>query len=223
MTITRIYEAEVRFAPPADGDTTTAERMEGHAILFNTPSRPMNVMVRGQRTTFVERIAPGALTRSVEASAAGGHNIFTYWNHDKSHPLGSTKGGKLAVAVDDKGLRFSLDTSRMTPAQIDAVRDGEMRMSFGFSPVAKEHDHWVREADGSYTRTITDLTLNEISPTTTPAYLATTASLRSWEEDDAVRAIEELDEEVRATSPEAISSSRIERLKAFAELHAKLF
>lgn len=222
MSITRFYEAEVRFATPTDGDTTTAERMEGHAILFNTSSLPLPVTVRGRKTTFVERIAPGALTRAVDASKTGEHNIFAYWSHDPAMPLGSTKGGKLSVAVDEKGLRFSLDTSRMTLAQIDAVRDGEIRMSFGFGKVAKENDDWAPEADGTFTRTIRELTLNEISPVTRPAYSDTSATLRSWEEEDAVRAIEGLDEETRADTVEITPTSRLDRLKAFAELHAKL-
>lgn len=142
-------------------DTPT---IEGYAAVFNSDSRDMG---------FIERIAPGAFKRSIES----GNTIHAYWNHNSDFVLGSTRSGKLALSEDSQGLHFRLDPSRLTPAQIAAVRDGDMRMSFGFS-VPKGGDAWD-DRGGKVLRTLTDVNLFEVSPVASPAYPDTSVALRS--------------------------------------------
>ncbi len=155
---------EMRAVGPA------ADKLAGHAIVYNRDSHDLG--------GFIERVAPGALSRSLDAASAGDLNVFAFWSHDSSQPLGSTRGGKLKLSSDDEGLAFELDTSRFTPAQLDAARDGDLQMSFGFRVVK---DSWVRRDDGVAERTLIDVDLFEVSPVISPAYPDTTAALRSLE------------------------------------------
>lgn len=164
-------------APEARAAGVAGDKLAGHAIVYNRDSHDLG--------GFVEIVAPGALTRSLDAAAAGELNIHGLWSHDSSQPLGSTRGGKLKLASDADGLAFELDTARFTPAQLDAARDGDLQMSFGFRVVK---DSWVRREDGVAERTLIDVDLFEVSPVISPAYPDTTAALRSLEAWKAVEA-----------------------------------
>ena len=161
-----------------DGDAN-GRKVQGHAIVFNSDSVDMG---------FFERIDPTALDRTL-ADSLNGWNIVFLWEHDtRQAPLGSTRGGKLVLTKDDRGLSFELDPARLTFAQIDAIRDGDMQMSFGFSVDKQTIEE--RE-DGTILRTIHELTLYEISAVQSPAYPATDVALRdiaAWRE---ARAAEE--------------------------------
>lgn len=159
------------FSIQIDTNETRAEGeadglIRGHAIVFNAPSHDLG--------GFKEIVAPGALTRTL----GDGHNIYCLWSHNNQVPLGSTLGGKLTLTVDDRGLAFTLDPKRLTPAQLDAFTDGEMRMSFGFSAVEQL---WHHTEEGPSIRTLLDIDLFEVSPVINPAYPDTTAALRSLE------------------------------------------
>ncbi|MDO1559817.1 HK97 family phage prohead protease [Brevundimonas sp. 2R-24] len=181
-----------------------ARTLTGYASVFDSPS----VNLGG----FIERVAPTAFTRSLKAAAEGESNIFALWAHDSSQPLGSTGGGKLSLEADEKGLRFSLDVARMTPAQLDAARDGELRMSFGFSV---RHDEWTEGEDGLPLRTLVDVDLFEVSPVISPAYPDTSAALRSLDE---WRSAESKPEpKVRADQTKEFQELRTRLLKRFAE------
>lgn len=165
FAVTRTDTTEARAA-----STTTSDKLAGYAIVFNADSHDLG--------GFIERVSPTALTRSLDAAKAGTLNIHGLWSHDSSQPLGSTRGGKLALSADDHGLSFELDTTRFTPAQLDAARDGDLQMSFGF---VVRQDSWVQRDDGKYERTLIDVDLFEVSPVISPAYPDTTAALRSLE------------------------------------------
>jgi HK97 family phage prohead protease len=154
-----------------------AQHASGYAAVFNSDSHDLG--------GFVEVIEPGAFTRSLTAASAGSLNIFALWAHDNSQPLGSTKSGKLKLSEDGRGLSFELDTKRFTPAQLDALADGELRMSFGF---AVREQEWKELEDGTILRTLKDVDLSEVSFVINPAYPDTSAAKRSldkWQEDRA--------------------------------------
>lgn len=147
--------------------------IQGYAALFDSPSLDLG--------GFTEVIQRGAFATSLR-EAANGAQIFAYWNHNSDYVLGSTRSGKLSLVEDEKGLAFKLDASRLTPEQLDAVRDGDMQMSFGFN-VRKGGDDWERR-DGIQYRILKDVLLKEVSPVSTPAYTDTSAALRSLEAHD---------------------------------------
>jgi HK97 family phage prohead protease len=202
--------AEARAADGATGD-----KLAGYAIVFNADSHDLG--------GFIERVAPTALTRSLDAATAGTLNIHGLWSHDSSQPLGSTRGGKLALSADDTGLSFELDTTRFTPAQLDAARDGDLQMSFGF---IVRQDSWVQRDDGVYERTLIDVDLFEVSPVISPAYPDTTAALRSldaWKVEARAETPAEAVAEVAEEEPKENVALKIKRelIKKAIEQHLK--
>lgn len=160
-----ITDAEIR----AEADDQP-KRLEGYAAVFDSDSHPIR--------DFIEIVKPGAFTRSLAEAGASGRRIHALWSHREDQPLGSTGGGKLELREDGKGLWFSLDTSRFTPAQLDAAADNDLRMSFGFNI---REQRWVEDENG-VTRELLDVDLHEVSPVISPAYPDTSAALRSLAE-----------------------------------------
>ena len=151
-------------------DEDKEPRLRGHAAVFDSDSVEM--------WGFVERVAPGAFTRTLKEA----DNIHALWSHDSALPLGSTRGGKLDLREDKVGLAFDLSGKRLNEAQLDAVRDGDMRMSFGFRTKAEK---WEERKDMLPLRTLLDVDLFEISLVTMPAYPDTDVGVRSlaaWRE-----------------------------------------
>jgi HK97 family phage prohead protease len=221
----RRFKATTRVVSNTESRSAESEEkagvVHGHAIVFESDSVDMG---------FIERIAPTALDRSLRAAEHDGWNIVMLWEHDgKQPPLGSTRSGKLKLKTDERGLSFELDPARLTFAQLDAIRDGDMQMSFGFS-VEKEDQTIERQADGTVVRTINDLTLYEISAVQTPAYPETEVGVRAdpaWLiEARSVEASPDVDQvesdEPAAQQAEVVDFIAIRRAKLLAATEAKL-
>lgn len=164
-------------------EETQTKRAVGYAAIFNANSHDLG--------GFMERIAPEAFVRTLGEAGRGERNIYALWSHDSSQPLGSTRSGKLVLTVDERGLAFELDVTRFNHAQLDALEDNDLQMSFGFRVRDQE---WEEQDDGSIIRTLKDVDLIEVSPVINPAYPQTEAALRSldvWKNEQ--RAAEKID------------------------------
>lgn len=153
----------IEFEVREDGDYMT---FEGYAAVFNSPSEPL---------PFIERIAPGAFKRSIEAR----NDIKLLWNHDTGTVLGSTRAGTLRLAEDSRGLKVIAKLPNTTAGRdaSELLRRGDVdSMSFGFS-VPSGGDEWSQ--DGSE-RTLRSVRLHEVSIVAFPAYSSTagTTSVR---------------------------------------------
>jgi len=140
---------------------------EGYAAVFNSPSQPIG----GQ---FTEYVQPGAFKRSLQAR----NDIKLLWNHDTGQVLGSTRAGTLTLVEDSVGLKAIAqlpDTQLGRDTSVLLKRGDVANMSFGFSVPAKG-DSWSE--DGSV-RHLNSVRLHEVSIVSFPAYTATTASVRS--------------------------------------------
>lgn len=168
MTIERRNFALTGLEVRAKSDDDKTGKATGYAAVFNSDSHDLG--------GFIERIDPGAFARSLADATSGTLNIFALWSHDLSQPLGSTGGKRLALSEDERGLAFQLDTSRMNVAQLGALEDNDLRMSFGFSVRDQE---WRELDDGTVIRTLKDVDLMEVSFVINPAYPDTEAALRS--------------------------------------------
>lgn len=155
----------------AKTDTDTTGKAAGYAAVFGSDSHDLG--------GFIEVIEPGAFKRSLQAAASGSLNIYALWSHDNALPLGSTQSGKLTLSEDDRGLAFELDTKRFSAAQLDALEDNDLRMSFGFNVRA---DEWRETDTGMIVRTLKDVDLHEVSFVINPAYPETEAAKRSLAE-----------------------------------------
>lgn len=163
---TRVFVNDFEVRETSDGMTLT-----GYAARFNEPSEPL---------PFVERIAPGAFKRSLNAR----NDIKLLWNHDSSSVLGSTRAGTLRLAEDELGLRVEADlpdTQAGRDAKVLIQRGDVTGFSFGFT-VPANGDSW--NSDGTE-RTLKSVRLLEVSTGVAfPAYPTTngTAQVRSLED-----------------------------------------
>lgn len=151
-----------------------SKKARGYAAVFNSDSHDLG--------GFVERIAKGAFSRSLEEAGKGEVNIYGLWQHDSHYPLGSTRSGKLKLEEDDHGLAFELDTTRFNEMMVGALEDGDLQMSFGFRVRKEEWLRIERDTHTDYERILHDVELLEISLVTHPAYPETEAGLRSLEQ-----------------------------------------
>jgi HK97 family phage prohead protease len=144
--------------------------IEGYVAKFNSRSRFMG---------FYEEIKDGAFNRTL----ADGHNIFSMFAHDSDKILGSTKSGSLTLSVDSIGLRFTLRINPEVSYAKDVyhlVKDGDVDgCSFGF--IARD-DEWSMLEDGTEIRYLKDIELIECTITPFPAYMASEATCRSYDE-----------------------------------------
>ncbi len=170
----RTNTVEIRSDEPTQTDETDEQKGEagktisGYAILYDTPSKPMEA----GDATFTETIAKGALN-GVDFS-----DLAMFYNHDYAKILASVKAGTLEVTSDDKGLAFKATLTDTTLAD-DVYKNIEAgnldSMSFGFTV---GEDDWEQGDDGNYTRTVTKIdNLYELSVVAFPAYDETDVSV----------------------------------------------
>ena len=165
----RLTGSEVRIGTDSKGKES-GRRVEGYALLFNTPSDALD---------FEEVILPGALDGVIEKS-----NVFALLNHDSSRGiLARCKSGKgtLKLEIDSKGLLYSFDApnTALGDELLEYLKRGEVtESSFAFTV---KDDVW--EKVGTKTRrTIKKLDeLFDVSPVYDAAYSKTTVSARAME------------------------------------------
>ncbi len=132
-----------------------------------------------------ERIMPGAF----DAAIRDGDVVRGLTNHDDSWLLGRSDQGTVRLSVDRVGLRYEID-----PPDTQAGRDTVVLLergdldgsSFGFRIYGGKRGRtaWIEEArDGRQIsiREIHEVELVDVGPVTFPAYLATSAGVRSDE------------------------------------------
>ena len=152
--------------PHGDGQT-----LEGYAAVFNTPTH-----IRDHAGQYEESFTPDAFTRTLREKTPA--LLFEHGMHPLigKMPLGVIQ----EIQPDSKGLyvRARLSDNWLIQPVRDAVRDGAITgMSVHFR-TGKGGDRWS-QSGGSVRRVVTEAALIELGPTLTPAYNATTASIRS--------------------------------------------
>jgi HK97 family phage prohead protease len=161
---------EIRAAAEGTGSIGT---LVGHAAVFGKDSAAL-----GRRSfKFVERIAPGAFTRSLNENK----DVRALWDHNPATPIGRTPD-TLRIKEDDEGLAVEIDLPDTSAARdlLSLVRAKIIdAMSFGFQVVAEK---WEEVKDGADIRTLIDVDLVEVSAVTFPAYPDTSIAERSLRE-----------------------------------------
>lgn len=141
----------------------------GYAIRFGEDARISD----GRGGFFYERVDPDVVLRTDGAVA--------FWNHNPDIVLGSTRAGTQRLTRDAKGIRNEVDLPDTSWGRDVAVlvRRGDVAgQSFAFK-VNANGDSWERRTDGISQRTLKDMTVIETGPTPLPAYVGTTAMMRS--------------------------------------------
>ena len=156
-------------------------RLGGYALKFNRLSQNLG--------GFVERIAPGALTKTLR----DGGDVLARFQHEDHYLLGRTTSGTLRLALTDEGLDYEVDlpdTDYAHNLAALAARGDVQHSSFAFRTL---DDEWGFTERGFPLRTLLEIQLVDVAPVVQPAYLDTTSGLRSLAESrhldlDAVRA-----------------------------------
>jgi HK97 family phage prohead protease len=151
---------------------------------------------------FRERVAQGATSEAIELD-----DIRALYNHDPNMVLGRNRSNTLRLSEDSTGLHYEVDMPDTTYARDLAVsmeRGDVTQSSFGFK-VRSDGDTWAEDDDGFPLRTLTRISLFDVSPVTYPAYADSTSGVGS-------RALASLAEQrgisvARLDSPEAIRAA----------------
>jgi HK97 family phage prohead protease len=139
-------------------DLSLDRKIRGTAIVFNSLSENLG--------GFREIITPKAVTRTLDE----GSDVFALWNHNTDMPLGR-RNVNMDLQKGRDGLRVVISPLRSFPEEkADLVANGIVTgMSFRFRVL---EDDWSLK-DGMPLRTVTDMTFDEVSLVTFPAYPGT--------------------------------------------------
>jgi uncharacterized protein len=165
-----------RYAFPSELRTvergTGLPKIVGRAAPYNSLSQKMYDRKVGE---FYERILPGFF----DPAARAGARVKAYYNHNRDAVLGSTTAGTLRLSVNGGGLNYEIsppDTNWGRDA-VESIRRGDIDgTSFGMRNVKSR---WLNEG-GRKIRELVSGDVFDVSPTDDPAYLDTSAAVRSW-------------------------------------------
>ncbi len=152
----------------------------GYAAVFNKPSQNLG--------GFVEEVDP---TFFNDSRGKGWPNVVARFNHDDSFLLGTTAGRTLTLNVDGTGLDYSVEPPKARADIVELVKRGDINKS-SFAFITHEDEWGVTDQNFPKRRLISG-TLVDVAPVVSPAYLDTSAGLRSL----AAR-VEATEEEIRA-------------------------
>ena len=148
------------------GDTS-APRLAGYAAKYGRYSQNLG--------GFVEQIASGAFDRSISDNV----DVLCRYNHRDDGLLGRTASGTLRLASDDTGLVYEVDLPDTTvgrDVRVLAARGDVTQSSFAFETL---EDDWDVTDQGFPLRTLVNVRLMDVAPVNSPAYLDTSAAVRS--------------------------------------------
>lgn len=139
----------------------------GYAAVFNRMSQNLG--------GFVEQVDPNAFDKSL----ADNVHIVARFNHKDDYLLGTTTSGTLVLQKDGTGLRYEVDlpdTQAGRDVAALAKRGDLSKSSFAFQTI---DDDWGTTEQDFPLRTLRSVKLLDVAPVVSPAYLDTTAGLRS--------------------------------------------
>lgn len=168
MSDTIVSATERRFtAVPVELRTRNDQKkIGGYAAVFNRFSQNLG--------GFVEQVSPSFFNKS---RGDGWPDVLARYNHDDNMLLGTTGGGTLRLTIDETGLDYELDLPASRADIGELVGRGDVRKSsFAFRMF---EDDWGVSEQGFPMRTLVSGQLIDVAPVNIPAYLDSTAGLRS--------------------------------------------
>jgi HK97 family phage prohead protease len=153
-----------------------SRKVAGTAIVFNSLSEDLG--------GFREVILPTAITQELINRC----DIVMLYNHDSDQGvLARSKNGKgsLKITLTSTGVDFEFNAKKTSLGDevLESVRQGDLTAcSFAFR-IAEGGDSWIKNIDGTYTRTISNIELlKDLSIVVDPAYAATSVDTRGLDE-----------------------------------------
>lgn len=158
---------ERRFTPgQLTARSTGSNTIGGYAAVFRKLSQNLG--------GFVEELTPTAFNK---ARSDGWQGVICRFNHDDIALLGTTHSGSLRLSIDQNGLEYEVDPPQARADIVELVQRGDIsKSSFAFIPV---EDDWSLTDQGFPKRSLLSLELVDVAPVVSPAYLDTTAAVRS--------------------------------------------
>jgi len=156
-----VPKGEIR-AIPSGGDSPT--KLECRAIVYNSWSTDLG--------GFRERMLPG--------SAELSDDLVGLFDHDTAHVLGRVSAGTMEATRDNAGVSmvtYPPDTQWARDMLVSIERGDIGGCSYRMK-VPKGGDHWYVQ-DGQVCRDIRKARISELTITSMPAYVETTAEVRS--------------------------------------------
>lgn len=145
-----------------------APRIGGYAIVWNKLSQNLG--------GWVERADPASTNKS---KGDGWPDVIARYNHDDNQLLGTTAAGTLKLSTDSMGLDYDVLPPRARADVVELVERGDVRKSSFAFRVMPDGDDWDLTDQGFPRRTLTNIQLVDVAPVNAPAYLDTSAGLRS--------------------------------------------
>lgn len=143
-------------------------RIGGYAAVFNSYSRNLGGFVEIVNSSFFNK-----------SRGDGWPEVMARYNHDDNMLLGTTGGNTLQLRVDETGLDYEVDPPEGRADIVELVTRGDIRKSSFAFRVFKDGDEWSTTDQGYPLRTLLSGQLVDVAPVNSPAYLDTTAGLRS--------------------------------------------
>lgn len=142
-------------------------------------------MDMGKWGVIVERILPGAFTRS-----AAEDDVVGLFNHDPNEVLGRTSAGTMKLSIDAVGLRYDI-TPPTGNKIVESIRRGDVKGS-SFSFTVRSQRWTDTQIDGIEVtiRELMDVKLYDVGPVVFPAYAGATTGVRAYDPEVIIRELE---------------------------------
>lgn len=143
-------------------------KIGGYAAVFGKLSQNLG--------GFVERSADTAFNNW---AAQNWPDVIARFDHDNAYLLGTTAARTLELRVDSTGLLYEVLPPKARADILELTQRGDIRKSSFAFRVPPEGDEWGLSDQGFPMRTLLNVQLVDVDPVVSPAYLDTTAGLRS--------------------------------------------
>lgn len=152
----------------ADGDNP---KIGGYAAVHGKLSQNLG--------GFVEQVAPSFFHKS---RGDGWPDVVARFDHENAFLLGTTAARTLELRLDDYGLLYEVTPPRARADIVELVERGDVRKSSFAFRVPPGGDEWGLSDQGYPMRTLMTGQLVDVAPVVSPAYMDSSAGLRSLAE-----------------------------------------
>jgi HK97 family phage prohead protease len=128
---------------------------------------------------FVEQVAPSFFHKS---RGDGWPDVVARFDHENAFLLGTTAARTLELRLDDYGLLYEVTPPRARADIVELVERGDVRKSSFAFRVPSGGDEWGLSDQGYPMRTLMTGQLVDVAPVVSPAYMDSSAGLRSLAE-----------------------------------------
>ena len=146
-------------------------RIGGYAAMFERVSQNLGGFVEVVERSFFNK-----------SRGDGWPDVMARYNHDDNMLLGTSGAGTLTLSLDETGLDYLVDPPQSRSDVVELVQRGDVRKSSFAFRLPKEGDEWTMSDQGYPLRRLITGQLVDVAPVNAPAYLDTSAGLRSLAE-----------------------------------------